>query len=77
MEQSPDVQHRIKEACALLSGGQNEQAFGKLGQLRDEGKVQFQITKEDETMKEGKCLPGAMIENAEQQVTQDKWAAKS
>lgn len=53
MEQSPDVQNRIKEACALLSGGQNEQAFGKLGQLRDEGKVQFQITKEDEKMKVG------------------------
>jgi hypothetical protein len=41
MEQSADVQSRIKEACALLNGGQNEQAFGKLGQLRDEGKVQF------------------------------------
>lgn len=41
MEQSVDVQNRIKEVCSLLNGGQNEQAFSKLGQLSDEGKVQF------------------------------------
>ena len=72
MEQSADVQSRIKEVCSLLNGGQNEQAFSKLGQLSDEGKVQFQISKDTEQEKVVGAQMQKQFENTEQQVTQSK-----
>lgn len=68
LDPSIDVKNRIKEVCSLLNGGQNEQAFAKLSQLSDEGKVQFNISnKTEENEKMPKTFENV---NAEQQNTQ-------
>lgn len=59
IEQSMDANKQISEVCGLINNGDNDQAFMMLSKLKDQGKIQFQINKNQ----------AGPVENAEQQTT--------
>lgn len=63
IEQSIEATKQINETCNMLNQGDNEQAFMMLSKLKDQGKIQFQIQKNQ--------MPN-QVENAEQQIIQSK-----
>ena len=45
MEQSIEANKQISEVCGLINNGENDQAFMMLTKMKDQGKIQFQINK--------------------------------
>ena len=61
-----EVSKSVNEISSLFNNGENDQAFMIMSKLKEQGKIQFQISKNQ--------MGGAQnqVENAEQQITQAK-----
>lgn len=60
LEQSIEANKAISEVCALINNGDNDQAQMMLNKMKEQGKIQFQINKNQMQ---------SPVENAEQQTT--------
>lgn len=54
-----ESQKQVQEVCGLINNGDNEQAFMILSKLKEQGKIQFNINKNQPMQNQ--------VENAEQQ----------
>ena len=61
MDQTMEAQKQISDICALINNGDSDQALMMLTKLKDQGKIQFSINKNNAMQNQ--------VENAEQQAT--------